>query len=404
MIHPGLVRTAGMIVGVDVGIEYLVVALRLRKLAPELVDSYTGPVELADGVDSERAPTAAEVVEQARRLRARVAEVKDLEPDRRSWLAAQLAGMETAGRLLGGERIAYREVVRRCHGTSPRLVDEEQFGAAHRALAAVLPGRGEVRARYLQWLSTQVVNAASVGPALGLLADEFRERTRRTFGLPDREQVVFTFVRAKPWAAYAEYRGAGQTEIAVNLDVPMYSFWLLDLVAHEAYPGHHTEYVCKDAELVRRGRHELAVFVFPTPQALIAEGIATYACEALLGREADGLGAGMLERLGIPYDAGIAAAARTAERALLPVRANIAILLDERAISTDAAYAYARRWMLEPDELITHRIQALLADPWRPYESCYPEGLAITDRFCAGDPARFRRLLREQLTIPDLIP
>ena len=46
-----------------------------------------------------------------------------------------------------------------------------------------------------------------------------------------------------------------------------------------------------------------------------------------------------------------------------------------------------------------------LADPtWRAYIYCYIEGLPLCRRFVAGDPARFERLLSEQLVPADLVP
>jgi hypothetical protein len=51
----------------------------------------------------------------------------------------------------------------------------------------------------------------------------------------------------------------------------------------------------------------------------------------------------------------------------------------------------------------TEQVIAELSDrTWPPYGSCYPEGYELCRRFCAGDPARFRRLLRETLTPADL--
>jgi hypothetical protein len=58
---------------------------------------------------------------------------------------------------LGGERVPYRELARRCHGVDPRLVSDEQFGAAHDLLAGVLPGSGDVRRRAQEWTDTQLV-------------------------------------------------------------------------------------------------------------------------------------------------------------------------------------------------------------------------------------------------------
>ncbi len=60
--------------------------------------------------------------------------------------------------------------------------------------------------------------------------------------------------------------------------------------------------------------------------------------------------------------------------------------------------------MLEDDEHVAKVLKSLTSRRWRPYESCYPEGLVLCRRFIDGDPIRFRRLLQEQLTTVDLLP
>ena len=45
-----------------------------------------------------------------------------------------------------------------------------------------------------------------------------------------------------------------------------------------------------------------------------------------------------------------------------------------------------------------------MTDPtWRAYISCYLEGLPLCRSFVDGDPARFQRLLDEQLIPADLL-
>jgi hypothetical protein len=44
-----------------------------------------------------------------------------------------------------------------------------------------------------------------------------------------------------------------------------------------------------------------------------------------------------------------------------------------------------------------------LTDPtWRAYIHCYVDGLPLCRRFVGGDPARFERLISEQLVPADL--
>jgi hypothetical protein len=385
----------------DVGTRYLELALRMRRVEPDLVECYTGPDSLAEAIESEPPPTPRALHEDVVALRAALDDAV-AEPERRAWLAAQLDGLATGLQHLGGEHVPYRTLVRRCHGVDPKLVSDDQFSGAHDLLAGVLPGRGDVRRRAQEWTDAQLVAPELLLSGLTAVAVELQRRTRELIGLPLGEEVTFELVRDRPWWGNADYLGDLRTRIRINADRRTASFRLLELVAHEAYPGHHTEHVCKDAGLIGRlGRSELGVYLYPTPQVVVAEGIAELGLEVLLGAEADTVGAQCLRPLGIAYDIGTAAVYRRAEELLLPIRANIAMLLDDGR-SPDEMRSYARRWMLEDDEFVDAFVESLSSDRWPAYESCYAESLPLCRRFVGGDLERFGRLLREQLTPGDL--
>jgi hypothetical protein len=386
----------------DPGIAYLEIALRLRKLAPWLVESYTGPGELVARVDAERPVPAGELREQVRALADTLHE-HDLEKDRRIWLSAQLAALDTALGSLAGQQFGYRQLVERCHGITPTFVPESVFADAHDQLRDALPGSGDLRERYRSCLASQHVPPERLLDGLRALSAELRRRTGELVELPPGEAVGFELTRDQPWGGYAEYLGHARTRVQINQDLPIAAVRLLELASHEAYPGHHTEHACKHARLIGRGRLELAVYLYPTPQALLAEGIAMLALDVVCGEDADELAAECLCPLGIPYDIEIAATYRHLRAALLPVRSNIAMLLDEGQSQSEAR-AYARRWLLEDDAYVDKVVTSFFSRGWRPYESCYPEGLTLCRRFVKDDPARFRRLLEEQLTTADLLP
>jgi hypothetical protein len=277
------------------------------------------------------------------------------------------------------------------------LVGDHQFEQAHALLDRALPGRGDIGTRYRAWRQTQLIPRGRLGASLELLAEEMRRRCQDQFGLASGELVRWELVSGERYAGNATYLGQRLTRIRINVDLPISAPRLLELVCHEAYPGHHTESVCKQASLIEgAGREELAVFVHPTPQPLISEGLACCAIEALLGDDAEQQAAACLQPEGIAYDHETAAPVRTAQQLLLPVRSNIALLLDAEPPAQQID-DYARTWLLEDAEQIGKSISQIQCRSWRPYESCYPIGLALCRPYAVAGPRRFEALLHRQL-------
>jgi hypothetical protein len=122
---------------------------------------------------------------------------------------------------------------------------------------------------------------------------------------------------------------------------------------------------------------------YPTPQALVAEGLAQIG----------------LEQLG---DAG--GVVRAVNEALLPIRSSIAIRRRRaRRLGGRRARLRAPLDDLECDAHVVKALEWLLARSWRPDESCYPEGLRLCRALAERGPAGFRRLLAEPLTTADLL-
>lgn len=251
-----------MMFAMDVGARYLELILRFRRLAPSLVDSYVGSAELAARVDAESPLTASELATRAADLRAEIARLEGIGRDRIAWLDGQLGGIEAACERLGGRALGYRELVRRCHGVEAVEADESQFEQAHELILRELPGRGSPRERLGAWMASQQVRGERLIAGLEALAREFRDRTNERWSLPDDEAITLEIAPGQPWAGYAQYRGGLRSLIQINDELPIAAWRMVELVAHEAYPGHHTEHVCKDIALVRgQNRTELSVSV-----------------------------------------------------------------------------------------------------------------------------------------------
>jgi hypothetical protein len=380
----------------EVATAYIELGLRLGRHIDGLVDSYYGPPEIAERVDAEPLTDPAELVAEAQVLSA------DVEPG--SWLESQLVGLATVARKLAGEEIAFEDEVELCYGVRPQWTPEEVFEAAHRELEEVLPGSGTLVERYQAWREEVVVPAERVGSVMdGLIAD-YRARTEAMFGLPEGEDVEIEHVSGEPWAAYNYYLGGLRSRIALNMDTAMSPDFVAELAAHEAYPGHHTEHAWKEHVHVREAGDLLeTIIMIGTPQSLVSEGIAGLGPEIMLGDAEEVVVAGHMRLAGVEYDAEVSRAVKRARQPFERVGGNAALLVHAQGASADDARDYMMRWQLSSERRATHQVSFITDPLWRAYVTTYADGYRVCRDFVRGDPARFKRLLTEQLSPADLV-
>ncbi|HEX3839678.1 MAG TPA: hypothetical protein VHU85_02695 [Acidimicrobiales bacterium] len=398
--------------------RYLTLGLRLGRHIDGMVDAYYGPPARAQAADREPMQPPDRLVAEARRLLADIdaggaldgssegvagAAADGSAPARRRWLRAQVIGLMTTARKLAGEDIGYADEVEACYGIRPSRVDESTFAAAHARLDEVLPGNGPLAERLVSWRESHAVPTDSLRRAIDSLAEDFRDRTKTLFGLPEGEGVEFELVNNEPWSGFNYYLGDLQSRVAVNTDLPVLSTSLAHLVAHESYPGHHTEHTRKEVGLVRQRKWwEESIFLVGTPQCLLAEGLADLGLEVIVGRRPEPVVAEHLRPLGLRYDPEVVAAVSEAGEALGAVRQNAAFRLHEDGADVDTVVDEVARWGLLSTDRAAKAVEFLTHPTWRAYLTCYVEGLPLCRSFVGGDPARFDRLLSEQLIPADL--
>ena len=394
--------------------RYLLLGLALGRHVEGLVDAYYGPREPAVAAAAADPVAPGVLAGAARRLLADIESGVPLDHPgaatgdgadgaRRRWIGAQVRGLLTTARRLAGEVVSYPDEVEWCYGVRPHPYPEDEFAAAHARLDAVLPGTGPLPERYVAWRESHAVAPDKLRPAIDSLTEDLRARTGSMFGLPDGEEVAFELVTGQPWSGFNYYLGDLRSRVAINTDLPVLSTSLAHLVAHEAYPGHHTEHTRKEVGLVRRRQWwEESIFLVGTPQCLLAEGLADLGLEVVMGRRPEAVVAGHLVPLGIRYDEETIAAVSAAGEALANVRANAAWMLHVEGADLDDVVGYLERWALLSRPRAEKAVEFVSGPTWRAYMTCYIEGLPLCRRFVDGDPGRFARLVTEQLLPADL--
>jgi hypothetical protein len=374
--------------------RYLRLGLQLGRHVDGLVDSYYGPPELAAAVDAEPPADPASLAAAAEAL---LDELED------GWLRDQVAGIRTYAGVLAGESWSYAAEVEGCYGVRPTFTDEKVFAAAHERLEELLPGDGTLAERKERWEASIRVPVEKVEETVAAVIEEARSWTRRLIELPDGEGVELEIVRDEPWLAFCEYLGDLRSRISLNVDLPHSGIELLVLAIHETYAGHHAERCCKEHVLVRgRGLLEEAIVLVPTPQSLLAEGIAGLAPFVLLEGEGGQALASVLHEAGVELDLQHALAVQRALDGLAPADVNAALLLYERGAGEAETQRYLERWGLMTPQLATHVIRFLREPSSRSYILTYSTGRELCRSYVAGDPERFRRLLTEQVRVGEL--
>lgn len=387
----------------DISAAYVRLAFRMEPHIEGLIDAYDGPAELRDVTPA----TPEELVREADALLERIA-LEDIAPSRADYLTAQVSALATLARKLAGEEIAYVDEVRRLFDVEAEPVPDDAYAGALAALDEALPGEGAVRDRMQQWKRQFEIPVEQARLAVETIMDEVRDRTARLVTLPEAESVEIAFVSDKPWSGYNWYLGNARSLVEVNTDLPIRANALLDLMAHEGYPGHHTEHALKEIRLYHeRGYGEHSIQLINTPECVISEGIATLAGSMIFapGEGTRWQAGHVWEPLGIDADPERESRIFESQWVLRSVGGNAALLLHADGRTEDEVVRYLMEYGLSTEEEARHRLRFIANPLWRPYIFTYHVGRDLLARWLDEAEAnletresRFVRLLEEQLT------
>ncbi|HEX5496612.1 MAG TPA: DUF885 domain-containing protein, partial [Mycobacteriales bacterium] len=325
--------------------------------------------------------------------------------DRVDYLTGQLTALECAGRCLDGEDVGYLDEVETYLQVRPQLGEPDEYHRIHRELDGLLPGSGRMASRYAGYRDADRCPRDRLPAVVAALSGALRERVLAEYGLPARERVEYRVVTGKPWSGFNYYLGNYQSRVAINADLPHRLVHLPQLVAHESYPGHHTENCRKHRYLVEGDdRIEHSLFLVNTPECLVAEGLADLGLWAAVGPGWGRWAERILGCLGIGFDGELAEQVADVVAGLDRVRQDAAIMLHGLGRDQDEVVAHLCRWLLISEGRARESLR-FVADPlWRAYTSTYVEGRRLLGRWLDARPAgqspalRFARLLDEPLT------
>jgi hypothetical protein len=393
--------------------EYLLLGLRFDRIEPGYVDAFTGDPALRQTVLAEPAPDPADLVRQAQRLFAALPNTphsNGFDQARADYIGAHLRALACAGRKFAGDDIGFVDEVHDYFDVHIAKGETETYRRAHARLDDVLGGGGPLADRMEAYRTGEEIAPDRLAGCIEAFSSALRDRVRAEYPLPDTETVAYQVVTDQPWSGFNYYLGDYRSKVAVNADIKQLMSNLPRLVAHESYPGHHTEHCRKEAGLVnRKGQAEQTIFLVNTPQCLMAEGLADLALYAAIGPGWGHWAAEIYADLGLRFDGERAEAVAEASAALAGVRQDAALMLHDEHRDTEQVAAFLRRWLLVNDTRAKQMLRFLSSPLWRAYTSTYVEGYRLLRRWLDDRPVgvglaeRFGRLLDEPL-IPSALP
>ena len=387
--------------------DYLKLGLRFDRVEEGYVDSFTGDPGLRRAVADEPAPEPADLAAQARRLLEDLAvtpRTAGFTEQRADYLAAHLRALDSAGRKFAGEDIGFIDEVRSYFDVEIGRGDQDRYRCAHARIDEALGGSGPLTERMDAERKADEIPPDRVSDVIGAFSSALRDIVRATYPLPEAETVVYEVVTDKPWSGFNYYEGDYRSRVAVNIDLKQQMSHLPALIAHESYPGHHTEHCRKEAGLVAGlGQAEQTIFLVNTPQCLMAEGLADLALYAAVGPGWGSWAQEIYADLGLRFDGERAEALAAARADLAGVRQDAALMLHDEGRDADDVVAFLKRWLLVDDTRARQMLRFLSSPLWRAYTSTYVEGYRLLRAWLDSRPdgvgltERFGRLLDEPL-------
>jgi hypothetical protein len=366
--------------------RYIQLAYGIEHYFPGYIDAYSGP------------PEWKKVEKKSLEELSRLAQALHHDVDS-VWLEAQVNSMRTVIDVLRGESIAYKLEIKDVYDIEVEKKPEETFEKAIEKLESLLPGEGDVGTRLETLRDKFTIPPENILTVCQHINQELRQRSKVRFVLPENESFDIQLVNNKTWSGYNWYLGDYKSRVDINTDLPVRLFNLPHLLAHEGYPGHHTEHVLKDKHLIQdQQKLEHSIFLLNSPESVLAEGIAESALEMVM-TEAEVLE--MLEHLlsvskvkASPEDLQLIYKAMKLIEELGYVSGNAALMLHEEKRSLNDVQAYLEKYALVTTQRAKQMLDFLQAPASRSYIFTYSVGEDLLKELLKKDrQEKFQALL-----------
>lgn len=250
------------------GRHFVLLATSLGHLRPHEIDAYWGPPEL----DMRRrgpAPSLPALRRDMAQLRSDVA--RDASSPRRDRLAGRLDHLIALLDVIAKPHaLSFDQEARQVYGVIVPPPDPAAQTRALKKLGHLLPGRGDLASRLSAWRARFAIPDDRRRTVFLRALTECRARTLPHWPLPPDENVEVMWSTDVP-AAWQRYQGRNRSRLEINPAAVADPGTALDVACHEAYPGHHAQFLA----MVAAGLPvEDTVVVLRSPDQVLREGAA----------------------------------------------------------------------------------------------------------------------------------
>ena len=207
----------------------------------------------------------------------------ELESLRYKFLYKQILAVRARISMLAGAAFTFDQETKNLYDIEAPIHSDEFFMKVINELDKVVPGKGDLGDRIVEFKKSFIIPVDKLNAVFTAAINECRKRTLEHIPLPADENFTVEYVKDKPWSAYNWYKGNSYSVIQVNTSLPIYMDRVIDLAAHEGYPGHHVYNTLLEKNLVHGNRWmEFTIYPLFSPQSLIAEGTANFGIQVVL--------------------------------------------------------------------------------------------------------------------------
>jgi hypothetical protein len=379
-------------------------ALAVDQHLPGYVDSYFGPDEWMTQAKQDGKLPLLDLTEKVDRLATDILQANDLDAQRKDFLARQVTAMQMSLRLLSGEKVSLAEEVHVLYDVQPTWKDESNFEEAHQILDKLLPPGDSLQERMQDWNRSLEIPVEKVQELLPFIIKRLQYLTQQKFDLPNGESFTLEFVSNQPWSAYNWYLGKYKSRIDFNTDLPTKVHVLADLIAHEGYPGHHTELSIKETKLIdQMNYYEHTLTLINSPSCVVSEAIATTALETILtdAELEDWYREEILPRAGLTHiDSKKLMDINLARKKISGLAGNAAFMLHDQGKNENEISLYLQKYGLNTEKEAGQLIKFISHPLYRSYIFTYHIGYDLLEElFSHGErDVYFKRLLEEPVT------